>query len=193
MDGYLDTNSYPYTQPCTRFLTVSSLGNLWTTWRRSSVINDAAPACLNVSFAWFSHCSLPLKIFPGDEPKETNHTRLLPLCERETQYFCFVALVNYCNRSLFNNPGCVSSICSKYPASEIFLKDMLYIPNAHCRDYINTLGTIKHWRGKLRWETSHTLPHADFKDSIYMMWIRHKAARILHTSGSKTILYEEDK
>lgn len=70
MDGFLDAHSYPHTHPCSGFLTVSSLEDLWTTWRRSSVINAAAAARSDASFAWFSHRSLPLKIFSGDEPKE---------------------------------------------------------------------------------------------------------------------------
>lgn len=32
MDGYLDTKSYPYTQPCTRFLTVKLVREFMDDW-----------------------------------------------------------------------------------------------------------------------------------------------------------------
>lgn len=112
--------------------------------------------------------------------KQKKKTCTLPQCDTEIRYFRFAAFVDHCVRSF-----CFISFLDVFVwFVQSFLpvrasRKTCYRRKIRCRDYINTFTIITHWRGKVRRGTSHTLPHVDFKESTSVMWIRHKAVRIL--------------
>lgn len=63
-----------------------------------------------------------------------------------------------------------------------------YTPKGHCRDYINTLRIIGRWRGKLRWQSSHTL--LILKTACVWCGSDMRLPEYYTLAGAKTILYE---
>lgn len=123
MDGFLDAHSYPHTHPCSGFLTVSSLEDLWTTWRRSSVINARRCRLLR----------RVLCLVQSSQPSSKNIFRRRAKGEKKNVYTATVWYRNtvflfccaHCGSLWQKLPvfwffGCVCLICTKFPAGESF-------------------------------------------------------------------------